>query len=109
MEFIVSHGVYNEEKLLSQKFMINIDLVTDFKHAAINDTIEDTLNYEDIYKLCDKIVHQPVNLIEHLAHKIANKIKTSFKKVISVEIEIQKKEVQLGGKLDYVSVIYRLD
>ncbi len=105
MEFNASHGYYKVERAMKQKFIVNLDIVLDFSDAAINDELSGTINYEDVYKLISKIMDEQVILIEHIAYKIGKQLKSKFKKIESARIEVQKRDVQLGGKLEYASVI----
>src|SRR5690606_41009125 len=65
MEFYGYHGVLPEETKLGQRFRVNIVAETDFREAGLNDNLELTVSYADIFLLCKEIVEgKPYMLIE---------------------------------------------
>ena len=45
LELYSNHGVYKEEKVLGQKFLVSAVLYTDTKRAGKSDKIEYSVNY----------------------------------------------------------------
>ena len=105
LEFHAHHGFYSHEKNIRQQFLVNLDISINFMEAAKNDKISGTINYEKVYKICRLVMNDPVDLIEHVAYNIHKNIIQNFPQIEHLKVEIQKRDVQLGGKIDYVSVI----
>lgn len=48
LEIYSNHGVYKEEKVLGQKFLVSAVLYTDTKRAGVSDKIEYSIDYGDV-------------------------------------------------------------
>jgi dihydroneopterin aldolase len=69
MEFYAYHGVYEEERKIGGKYIVDVLVHTNAKDAELHDDLNGTVNYEQIYKVVDQNMQQPVKLIERLAQK----------------------------------------
>jgi len=56
MEFYGYHGVFPEETRLGQRFVVNLTVETDLSKAGRSDSLEDSINYADLYQTCKEIV-----------------------------------------------------
>ena len=75
MKFYGYHGVLPEETKLGQRFCVTVSLATDLAAAGKTDDLDKTVNYAEVYELCQKIVEgEPVKLIETVAENIAGAI-----------------------------------
>ncbi|HEX3011424.1 MAG TPA: dihydroneopterin aldolase, partial [Syntrophomonadaceae bacterium] len=62
------HGVLPQEKKLPQKFIVDLELFLDLSSAGIEDNLQKTVNYDEVYKQVKRIVeNESYNLIEALA------------------------------------------
>jgi dihydroneopterin aldolase len=109
LEVFGKHGYYKDEQQLNQKFILNIFFDLDIIPAAEGDNLPKTVNYEEIIGICREVFDTPTRLIETLAVKTARSIKQSFPFVSNITVELSKPEVQLGVRLDRVSVVFHLD
>ncbi len=101
--FYAYHGAHAEEQSLGGKFEVDIDLHTDFSEAAKNDDLSKTVNYHEVYKYINEIIHQKkYYLIETIAEVIADKVLHHFPNVFLVKAVVRKKNVPVGGVIDYV-------
>jgi len=81
---------------------LNLDL----SQAAQSDAIEDTVNYAEITELThQEITTDPVNLIEKLAYRIAERILSSHPKVKAITVTVHKPQAPVGLKVQDISVI----
>lgn len=103
--FHAFHGVHEEESVLGTKFSIDLELTTDFSKAASEDDIEGTVNYSAVYSLLEKEVQQPSKLIEHLAQRIIDCLKSNFTSISKVSIKVSKWNPPISGGLEKVSVV----
>jgi len=108
MEFMACHGVLDDEKVIPQKFIVDIRIETDqIITAADTDDINDALNYVGIYELIhDIMLNQQYDLIETIAMKISTEIVEKYESVISVDTKVTKANPPIEGFTGTVSCEY---
>ncbi|KAL5219715.1 hypothetical protein ABZP36_024428 [Zizania latifolia] len=105
LQFHGFHGVKQEEKKLGQKFVVDVDAWMDLTAAGETDNISDTVSYTDIYRIAKSVVEgQPHNLLESVAHSIANSTLLKFPQISTVRVKVGKPHVAVQGVLDYLGV-----
>lgn len=105
LEIYSNHGVYKEEKVLGQKFLVSAVLYTDTKRAGISDRIEYSVNYGTVCHEIAKIMEENTfDLIECAAETIARRLLLRFSLIEHLEIEVKKPWAPIGLPLDSVSV-----
>src|SRR5690606_34117976 len=105
MEFYGYHGVLPEETKLGQRFRVNVVAETNFREAGLNDDLELTVSYADIFLLCKEIVEgKPYKLIEAVAEHIASAILEKFLKIESVTVKVIKPDPPIPGHYHSVAV-----
>ena len=105
LQFHGFHGVKQEEKKLGQKFVVDVDAWMDLSAAGETDSISDTVSYSDIYRIARGIVEGPPhNLLESVAHSIANSTLLKFPQISAVRVEVGKPHVAVQGVVDYLGV-----
>ncbi len=100
MEFYAYHGVYEEERKVGGRYIIDVFVNTDAKQAQLFDDLNGTVNYEQIYKAVEQNMQQPVKLIEHLARKIIDDIRLFVVKEDTIRVKIRKIHPPLGTKVE---------
>lgn len=102
MQFFGQHGVFPEEKLMGQKFIIDVELTLDLRKAGSTDDLAHTPNYADIYARVKNITTQKTfNLIEALAEAIAQDILSSYP-VEQIVVGVKKPHAAISGMFDYM-------
>ncbi|MEM1081197.1 MAG: dihydroneopterin aldolase [Pseudomonadota bacterium] len=72
-------GIFDWEREIRQKVVINLEMSADIAHAATTDTIEDTLNYKAVAKrLISFVGESEFFLVETLAERCAQIVLTEF-------------------------------
>jgi 7,8-dihydroneopterin aldolase/epimerase/oxygenase len=104
MEFYAYHGFFKSERIVGNRFEVNISIETDCDKAAQSDRLLDALNYEAIYLLVKEEMHQRSHLLENVAGRILTRIHTEFKGVGKVIVKISKTRPAMGGHIKAVSV-----
>lgn len=100
MRFYAYHGVNPEERVLGQRFVVDVTMAVDLRAAGQSDALDDTVSYSAVYKLVRGIVEgEPRNLIEAVAEEIAATILTAHQRVQWVTVTVRKPEVPLKGAM----------
>src|SRR3954469_20428324 len=85
-------GVYQHEKLATQRVRINLELVCT-EHAAIKDDLDNVVNYADLVEQVRAIVDEGhINLVETLADRVAQACLVD-RRVQSAKVRIEKLDV----------------
>src|SRR5699024_10411034 len=109
MEFYGYHGLFREEKVLGQRFLVDIELMTSLKEAGISDDMNDSIDYGKVYDEIKKIVEgESKNLIETVAEEIADKLIHTFTTLHACSVKVIKPDPPIQGHYKSVAVqIYR--
>lgn len=100
------HGLFDHERKDGQDFYVDLVLDVDLTQASVSDEIEDTVNYGEITDLVvEEITSNPVNLIEKLAARIAERVLNQHLKVISVKVTVHKPQAPVSAKLQDIAVV----
>ncbi|MBX3007780.1 MAG: dihydroneopterin aldolase [Melioribacteraceae bacterium] len=101
--FYAYHGALKEEQNIGGKFEADVDIFTNFSEAAKSDNLSLTIDYTDVYKFINKIVHErKLYLIETLATIIADELLKKYPSIQKIAVRVRKHSVPVGGVLDYV-------
>lgn len=105
LEIFANHGVFKEENILGQKFVINAVLYTDIRKAGINDDLTESIHYGEVCNSIKKFMEENTyKLIEAAAENLAVSLLTEYKKLEKIELEIKKPWAPVKLPLDTVSV-----
>jgi 7,8-dihydroneopterin aldolase/epimerase/oxygenase len=105
MEFFAFHGCYAEEKVVGNKFRVQLTLETDMEKPAVSDNIKDALNYQAVYHVVKEEMEITSNLLENVSKRILNHLFDSFPQLKSAKIKVSKMNPPIGGKMKCVSVV----
>lgn len=91
MRFFGYHGVYPEENVLGQRFVVDVLLELDLRPAAADDELEATVDYFVVYDRVRAIVEGPARkLVETVVDECARTILKEFPLVDAVEVTMRK-------------------
>lgn len=93
------HGVAEQENIVGNTYMVDIELDAAFTGVALNDSLECTVNYAEVYELVRKEMAIPSRLIEHAAYRIASRILESFTLVSAVTVSLKKDNPPMGADI----------
>lgn len=100
------HGLFEQERKDGQDFFVDLTLSVDLSAPAQSDAIEDTVNYAEITDLVvQEITTNPVNLIEKLAARIAERVLNQHIKVQSVVVTVHKPQAPVAAQLKDIAVV----
>ena len=98
------HGVSDSEKHLGGRFEVDVELHLSLKDSCESDDLNDTINYEVIYKTVDACIRKDkFYLIEALANSIAKDILNGHP-VDCIMVRVRKPHAPVKGVLDTIEV-----
>ena len=89
LRFFAEHGMYEEERAVGNEFEVNISLEIKAPKEKIK-SLEDTINYTEVYRLTKEIFSTRKPLLETLAMEIAEVLKSQFPAIKILSIQILK-------------------
>lgn len=104
MEFYSFHGCYEEERIVGNRFIVDLELEYDSTRACGSDRIEDALNYQTAYDLVKEEMKTKSYLLEHIACRILDTLFVSFTQLEKATVKVSKLNPPMGGKIKAVSV-----
>ncbi len=105
LECYAKHGVYKEENVLGQKFVVSAVLYVDTRKAGTNDDLELSVNYGSVCHMINKFMQENTyKLIETVAEKLAEMILISYEPVSQVTIEVKKPWAPIGLPVECAAV-----
>lgn len=106
--FFAHHGVTAEEQHMGGRYEVDVEVSLDFETAAQEDNLDQTLCYQTIYHIAEKVVKdQKVGLIERIAYLIANQVMDTSVKIEFVEVTVRKRNPPIQGIVAFAEVMYR--
>ena len=97
MDFLAFHGYYEEERKIGNRYTVTLEVETNFRQAAMNDDLQSTINYEDLYKIVQSVMGAPSKLLEHIGQQVIEKVRLKYGIETKVEISISKHNPPIGG------------
>ncbi|HLS80382.1 MAG TPA: dihydroneopterin aldolase [Steroidobacter sp.] len=91
-------GIWEWERRVKQKVVIDIEMATDIRRAAASDSIEDTVDYKKVAKrLLAFVGDSQFQLVETLAERIAQLVVLEFG-VEWVKVRLNKRGAIRGAR-----------
>ena len=105
LELFANHGVYGEETVLGQKFLVNMTAWLDLEKAGASDDLDETVNYGTLcHFMGDYFSGHTFRLIEAAAHQMAEEILFHFPGIERIRLEVKKPWAPVRMPLETVSV-----
>ncbi len=105
VEIHANHGVFPQETLVGNLFMINLKIKVDFENASKSDDLVETISYASVFDLVKAEMSVPSKLLEHVAGRIVRVLKKEFPDIEQIELKISKRNPPVGGQVEYASVM----
>lgn len=90
MRFYAYHGVMEQERRVGNHFEVTLEVWYPFHKALESDNLEDTLNYATLYAIVEREMAIPSQLLEYVAGRIINAIKSEIPQVTAGVISVTK-------------------
>lgn len=105
LEIFARHGVFDEENLLGQKFLVSAELNISTRKAGISDALPLSIDYTKVCRLINSFMKENTfHLIEAAAENLALALFANFEELQGVRITIKKPWAPIGLPIDYVAV-----
>lgn len=98
------HGCLEEEGKIGCKYIVDVNMVTDFTEAAKTDDLSKTIDYCAIYEISKKEMAIRSKLIEHVGQRIFTSVKKEFPQIIELNVKVTKLSPPMNGNVDKVSI-----
>lgn len=99
------HGHLPEERVLGQRFEVDVTLATDLSRAAHSDALADTVDYVRVFETARAhMTGEPCALIESVASNIATDVLREHPSVAEARVCVRKPHVPIPSALDHVAV-----
>jgi dihydroneopterin aldolase len=101
--FYSYHGIHEEEKILGNEYELTADIQFEEEQEVIH-SIQQTINYVDIYQLIRQRISIPSPLLETIIMDIGTSIKKKYDKVKLISIQLKKIHPPVSGIQGSVAV-----
>jgi dihydroneopterin aldolase len=105
MEFYSFHGHFKEERIVGNKFIVDLTIETDMSIPSKSDNLKDAVNYQRVYEIVKQQMETKSHLLEHIAGRILDVIYSEVPGINKATIKVSKMNPPMGGKIGSVSVI----
>jgi len=105
MEFYSFHGHFKEERIVGNKFLVDLILETDMKIPSESDNLKDAVNYQQVYEIVKRQMELKSYLLEHIAGRILDAVYSEMEGINKVTVKVSKMNPPMGGKIGSVSVV----
>jgi len=103
--FYAHHGVRSEERVLGQRFRVDVELFLSLREAGKSDRLRDTLDYGEVYAAIAEVVeHTQARLLEKIADTIALSVLHRFPRVEGIFVALEKLSPPIPGAIEAVGV-----
>jgi len=104
MEFYAYHGHFEVEKVVGNRFLVDLKIEADLSKAGQTDKLADTLDYQKAYLVVKEEMAVSSDLLEHVCQRIISRIKIKFPEVQKATVKVSKMNPPMGGQIEKVSV-----
>lgn len=105
MHFYAYHGYFEQERVIGNDFYVTVTLDMDEAMAQDTDCLSDTLNYQLVYDAVKHEMQQTSKLLEHVARRIAVRLRSIHPLVRRAEVRLSKVNPPLGGQVQAVTLV----
>lgn len=105
IECYAYHGCMEEEAKIGGRFSVDVTLNLDLTKAIATDDLSQTADYMVIHNLVREQMDIPSKLIEHVAGRILENIKSHYPNCAQVMVKVTKFNPPVNGQIEKASVI----
>ena len=99
------HGCMKEETVIGSEYRVDLWVDADLTVASSSDNLKDTPDYVVLHQIVVKEMKIPSRLLEHVAQRIIERIKSTVKDLNHIRVRVSKINPPIGGDVQAVSVL----
>lgn len=105
LEVFARHGIFPEENVLGQKFVVSAVLYTSTREAGRTDDLAKSIHYGEVSRFITEFMEQNTfQLLETAAERLAEELLLNTERLEKIRLEIKKPWAPVGLPLETVSV-----
>lgn len=105
LSIYAKHGVYTEENILGQQFLVSVYIDMDLSRAGQSDSLEHTIDYGKVCHFVTKYMQERTfKLIESAAEHLAEELLIKYAQIKKVRIKVKKPWAPIGLPIKNVCV-----
>ena len=105
LEIFSNYGVFPEENVLGQKFVVSAKLYTSTRKAGLTDELTASIHYGEVSQMITKFTKEHTyKLLETLAENLCQMLLHEFPLMNTITLRIEKPWAPVGLPLDTVAV-----
>ena len=105
LEIFANHGVFPEENVLGQKFVVSATLYTDTRKAGLSDELTASIHYGEVSHMITKFAKEHTyKLLEALAENLCQMLLHELPLLKKITLRVEKPWAPVGLPLDTVAV-----
>ena len=97
LRFRALHGVLPQERQVGGDFTVTLRIGYPWQAAMDSDAVADTLDYAAAYRLVQREMVLPSQLLEHVAGRIAKALLRDFPQITSIDLWLTKTCPPMGA------------
>lgn len=103
------HGVLPQERVVGAMFYVSLDIDSEVSsEALLHDRLSGTISYANIIERVRQEMSVPSALLEHLAHRVGQRLLADFPTIYSLTVRIDKENPPCGVCADSIGVSLRM-
>lgn len=100
MHFHAKHGCFPQERRDGGEYIVDFECnLPNIEKIAGSDSLSDTLDYGAIYEIVSRQMQTPCNLIETVAYRIVEDIRSAYPELEHFSIKISKLTLPIDGRV----------
>lgn len=104
MEFFAFHGCLKAERRDGNTFCVDLEYSYDAALAARADELSAAVDYSAVYRIVSREMAIPSNLLENLAFRIKEAVRTEIPGIVDVKVCVSKRNPPVGGPCNWSKV-----
>ena len=97
LRFRALHGVLPQERQVGGDFTVTLRIGYPWQAAMDSDAVADTLDYAAVYRLVQREMVLPSQLLEHVAGRITKALLRDFPQITSIDLWLTKTCPPMGA------------
>ena len=104
VRFYAYHGVLQQERRVGGWFTVSLRVGFDLSGAMASDSLDDTLDYAQLYETVKREMAVPSLLLEHVAGRMSKAIMAEAPGVMSIDLWLTKLNPPMGADCEGAGV-----